>query len=71
MLRPAPFPFPSRVVFNMDATESQGPTVNAVAIVFAIITAVTITLRLWARVFIVKKVGADDGESTPNRPSSS
>lgn len=53
----------------MDATESQGPTVNAVAIVFAVITAITITLRLWARVFIVKKVGADDGELTPDRPS--
>ena len=54
----------------MDENESQGPTVNAVAIVFAVITAITITLRLWARVFIVKKVGADDGELTPSRPPS-
>ncbi|KAK8115996.1 hypothetical protein PG984_012498 [Apiospora sp. TS-2023a] len=43
------------------AMESQGPTVTAVAIIFAAITVVAILLRLWARIFLVKKVGADDG----------
>lgn len=42
--------------------ESQGPTVTAVAIIFAATTAVAMMLRLYARIFLVKKVGADDGE---------
>ncbi|KAK8085064.1 hypothetical protein PG997_006335 [Apiospora hydei] len=41
--------------------EPQGPTVTSLAIIFAAITFVAILLRLWARVFLVKKVGADDG----------
>ncbi|KAK8069789.1 hypothetical protein PG994_006405 [Apiospora phragmitis] len=41
--------------------ESQGPTVTSLAIIFAAITVVAISLRLWARIFLVKKVGADDG----------
>ena len=44
------------------AMESQGPTVTAVAIIFAVVTVIAILLRLWARIFLVKKVGADDGE---------
>ena len=43
--------------------ESKGPTVSAVAIVFGVVAAVTITLRLWARVLIVKSVCADDSKS--------
>ncbi|KAK8190455.1 integral membrane protein [Phyllosticta capitalensis] len=40
--------------------ESQGPTVNAISIVFAIITAVVMLARLYARVFLVQKLGLDD-----------
>ncbi|KAI1846100.1 hypothetical protein JX266_007909 [Neoarthrinium moseri] len=40
--------------------ESQGPLVTAVAIVFGVITAIAISLRLWARLFLVKRMGADD-----------
>ncbi|KAK7942755.1 uncharacterized protein PG986_011868 [Apiospora aurea] len=36
--------------------ESQGPTVTSLAIIFAAITVVAILLRLWARVFLVKKL---------------
>ncbi|KAM0547254.1 hypothetical protein ACHAPJ_010516 [Fusarium lateritium] len=41
-------------------TESQGSTVNSVAIVFAIISFLAVVLRLWARAFIVRSVGLDD-----------
>lgn len=40
--------------------ESQGPTVNAIAIVFAVITAIVMSLRLYARIFLVQKLGLDD-----------
>lgn len=40
--------------------ESQGPTVNSVAIVFAVISFIAVVLRLWARISIVRSVGADD-----------
>ena len=42
--------------------ETRGPTVAAVAIVFGVVAAITITLRLWARVLIVRSVCADDGK---------
>lgn len=42
--------------------ESRGPTVDGVAIAFAILTAIVISLRLCARAFIVKSVGVDDGK---------
>ncbi|RSM10820.1 hypothetical protein CEP52_003390 [Fusarium oligoseptatum] len=40
--------------------ESQGPVVNSVAIIFAVISFFAIVLRLWARAFIVRSLGADD-----------
>ncbi|RYP80342.1 hypothetical protein DL769_002522 [Monosporascus sp. CRB-8-3] len=40
--------------------ESQGPTVTAVAMVFAVISAIAILLRLFARVYVAKSVGLDD-----------
>ncbi|KAF4980831.1 hypothetical protein FZEAL_3247, partial [Fusarium zealandicum] len=40
--------------------ESQGSTVNSVAIVFAVISFLAVALRLWARAFIVRSIGADD-----------
>ncbi len=45
--------------------EDRGPVVVGVATVFAFVTAVAILLRLWARTFIVKSVGADDGKTRP------
>lgn len=44
--------------------ESQGPTANSVAIIFAALTFFAIVFRLWARIFIVKSVGLDDCELT-------
>ncbi|KAF5710863.1 integral membrane protein [Fusarium globosum] len=41
-------------------TESQGSTVNSVAICFAVISFCAVVLRLWARTFIVRSLGADD-----------
>lgn len=43
-------------------TESQGSTVNSVAICFAVISFCAVVLRLWARTFIVRSLGADDCE---------
>ncbi|KAH6962817.1 hypothetical protein DER45DRAFT_590722 [Fusarium avenaceum] len=40
--------------------ESQGSTVNSVAIVFAVISFLAVALRLWARTCIVRSLGADD-----------
>ncbi|KLU90438.1 hypothetical protein MAPG_10292 [Magnaporthiopsis poae ATCC 64411] len=40
--------------------ETQSPTVIAVAVAFAIITFVILSLRLYARIFLVKHVGKDD-----------
>ncbi|KAI4604407.1 hypothetical protein KJ359_000545 [Pestalotiopsis sp. 9143b] len=42
------------------AVDTQGPTIMAVAIVFGVVAAITLTLRLWARVFLVKQMGFDD-----------
>lgn len=42
--------------------ESQGPVVNSVAIIFAVISFFAIVLRIWARAFIVRSLGADDCE---------
>lgn len=44
------------------AVDTQGPTIMAVAIVFGVVAAITLSLRLWARVFLVKQMGFDDGE---------
>ncbi|KXJ86200.1 hypothetical protein Micbo1qcDRAFT_37079 [Microdochium bolleyi] len=42
------------------AYETQGPTVSAVAIAFTVITIVAVSLRVWARIFLVKSFGTDD-----------
>ncbi|KAH6647487.1 hypothetical protein BKA67DRAFT_662274 [Truncatella angustata] len=42
------------------ALDTQGPTVMSVAIVFGIMTLIAISLRLWARIFLVKHIGSDD-----------
>lgn len=44
--------------------ETQSPTVIAVAVAFAIITFVILSLRLYARIFLVNHVGKDDCKST-------
>ncbi|OJJ02103.1 hypothetical protein ASPVEDRAFT_132551 [Aspergillus versicolor CBS 583.65] len=40
--------------------ETQGPTVIGIAIAFAVITFFVIILRLFARIYVLKKMGADD-----------
>lgn len=40
--------------------ESQGPTVVTISVIFAVMTFIIMSLRLWARIFIVQKVGYDD-----------
>lgn len=42
--------------------ETQGPTVTTVSVIFGVITILTISLRLFARVYITKSFGPDDGE---------
>ncbi|KFY30406.1 hypothetical protein V493_01939 [Pseudogymnoascus sp. VKM F-4281 (FW-2241)] len=39
---------------------SQGPTATAISIVFAVITAIVITARLFSRIYIVRSTGLDD-----------
>ncbi|ORY64954.1 uncharacterized protein BCR38DRAFT_408706 [Pseudomassariella vexata] len=41
-------------------SETQGPTVITVAVVFGVLTFFVISLRLWARIFLVKSLGPDD-----------
>ncbi|KAI9371381.1 hypothetical protein BJX61DRAFT_534863 [Aspergillus egyptiacus] len=40
--------------------ETQGPMVSGIAISFAIITLVVLSLRLFARIYVLKKMGVDD-----------
>lgn len=40
--------------------ESQGPTVVAVAIVFAVVSFLTIILRLISRILIIGRLSPDD-----------
>ncbi|KAL4913886.1 hypothetical protein BDW62DRAFT_220465 [Aspergillus aurantiobrunneus] len=40
--------------------ETQGPKVTGIAIAFAVITLVVIILRLFARIYVLKKMGVDD-----------
>ncbi|KAL4876445.1 hypothetical protein BJY04DRAFT_231626 [Aspergillus karnatakaensis] len=40
--------------------ETQGPTVVGIAIAFAAITVVVLLLRLFARIYVLKKMGVDD-----------
>lgn len=47
-----------------DLTQNQGPMVESIAIFFAVLTAIVISLRLFSRIVIVQYVGLDDGEFT-------
>lgn len=40
--------------------ETQGPTVTGIALAFAIITVFVILLRLFARLYVLKKFDVDD-----------
>ncbi|KAL4900222.1 hypothetical protein BDW74DRAFT_162298 [Aspergillus multicolor] len=40
---------------------SQGPTVTGIAVAFAVITVFVLLLRLFARLYVLKKFGVDDG----------
>jgi hypothetical protein len=41
---------------------SQGPTATAISIVFAVMTAIVISLRLFSRIYIVRSTGLDDSK---------
>lgn len=43
-------------------SENRGPVIEWVTVVLGAVTAIAVTLRLWARAFIVKSLGADDGK---------
>ena len=43
--------------------DTQGPVVTAVAIAFTVITIIAVSMRVWARIFLVKSFGTDDGKS--------
>lgn len=59
-LSPTQLEQPYYLFLFITMADSQGPVVTAVAIVFAVITFFTITLRMWARAFVVKSLGPDD-----------
>ncbi|KAF9891593.1 hypothetical protein FE257_003604 [Aspergillus nanangensis] len=42
------------------ASDSQGPTVSGVALAFAVLTAVVLSLRLFSRIYVLRKMGIDD-----------
>jgi hypothetical protein len=42
------------------ASDSQGPVVVGISIAFAIVTFVVFSLRMFARVVVLKNVGVDD-----------
>ena len=42
--------------------ESQGATVITVSVVFAVLTAIVISSRMFARLYVVQHVGLDDSE---------
>lgn len=46
----------------VDLSENNGPMVESIAIIFAVITVIVISLRLFSRIVIVHYVGLDDGE---------
>lgn len=48
---------------------TQGPVIAGVAISFAILSFVTICLRLFARIYVLKRMGLDDCKSILFRPS--
>lgn len=42
--------------------DSQGPTVSGVALAFAVLTFIVLSLRLFSRVYVLRKMGPDDCE---------
>ncbi|KAL4891843.1 hypothetical protein BDV59DRAFT_59238 [Aspergillus ambiguus] len=42
------------------ASDSLGPTVSGVALAFAVLTLVVISLRLFSRIYVLRKMGPDD-----------
>jgi hypothetical protein len=43
---------------------TQGPTATAISIVFAVMTVIVISLRLFSRIVIVQSTGLDDSKFT-------
>lgn len=48
-----------------DSSATQGPTAVAISVVFAVITFIVISLRLFSRIVVVRSVGLDDSKFTP------
>lgn len=40
--------------------DSKGPTVTGVAIAFAVLTFIVLSLRLFSRIYVMSKMGVDD-----------
>jgi hypothetical protein len=51
----------SAATTTVNLSESQGPTAVAICILFAVITFIVISLRLFSRIFIIHSTGLDDG----------
>jgi hypothetical protein len=47
-----------------DEHGSQGPTVVGICLAFAVLTFVVLSLRLFARIYVLGKMGLDDCESS-------
>lgn len=47
---------------------TQGPVIAGVAISFAVLSFVTICLRLFARIYVLKRMGLDDCKSILSCP---
>ncbi|CAJ2513924.1 Uu.00g020430.m01.CDS01 [Anthostomella pinea] len=61
MAMPMPMPMPPPPPNQpSNPVDNEGPTVTAVAIAFGVLTAIVISLRSWARIWLVKSFGADD-----------
>lgn len=50
-----------------DEHGSQGPTVVGISLAFAVLTFVVLSLRLFARIYVLGKMGVDDCESSSTR----
>lgn len=46
---------------------SQGPVVVGICLAFAILTFIVLALRLFARIYVLGKMGVDDCQFAPSR----
>lgn len=45
---------------------SQGPVVVGIAVAFAVLTFIVLALRLFSRIYVLHRMGADDCTCSPN-----